>query len=175
MRQGGFVGKRLSVVTVMGMVCAAQAALAQTPSPEEEPPPAADPATATAGAMPAPPEATPLPPPPPPATPVSRGMRVGHAEMGMLIGGGALFGAGLVFLWSGSTHADDAEAARTVADHDRIANRSTAEYVLGAVGLTAGVALSVLAVYRIHKSGHETAVAFQPRSGGGSLVLERSW
>jgi tetratricopeptide (TPR) repeat protein len=99
-----------------------------------------------------------------------------RGNIAMLMGGGVALGAGIVLLYSGYTHSGDAEAARTVKDHDRIAGRATAEYVLGGIGIAAGVALSALAAYRLSASDeHSTAVAFTPRSGGGSVVLEGSW
>jgi hypothetical protein len=101
---------------------------------------------------------------------------VSKGNVFMLIGSGALVGAGAVLLFAGYTHSGDAEAARTVNDHDRIAGRATAEYVLGAVGIAAGIGLSVFAMHRISVSNeHDTTVAFQPRAGGGSFVMERSW
>lgn len=95
----------------------------------------------------------------------------------MAMGGGALFGAGVILLWAGYTHKGDAEAARSVSDYNRISGRATTEYVLGAVGIAAGVTLGALALYRITASKKETdtAVAFTPEQGGGTLVLGGSW
>jgi hypothetical protein len=97
-------------------------------------------------------------------------------DMFMLMGGGALVGAGVVLLWAGHTHAGDADDARTVSDHDRISGRSTTEYILGGASIAVGVGLSVWAMKRISSAReNEIAVAFAPRAGGGSFVLERSW
>ena len=96
--------------------------------------------------------------------------------MFMLAGGGALVGAGIILLWAGHTHAGDADDARTASDHDRISGRSTAEYILGGASIAVGVGLSVWAMKRLSSSREsEMAVAFTPREGGGSFVLERSW
>lgn len=127
------------------------------------------------------PDPVPTPPPAPtpePAQPSSGGG--GNVSMGtalMLGGGGVALGAGIVLLWAAHTHSGDADAARSVEDYNRISDRSTTEYVLGAIGVAAGVTLGALAFYRIHvaKKESNTAVAFTPRDGGGTLVLERSW
>lgn len=116
----------------------------------------------------------PLPPQPEPTT---GGGKVSTGTALMLAGGGFALGAGVMLLWAGSTHSDDADAARSVSDYNRISGRATTEYVLGAIGIAAGVTLGALAFYRIHVANKEsdTAVAFTPSQGGGTLVLERSW
>ncbi len=93
----------------------------------------------------------------------------------MLMGGGVALGAGIILLWSGYTHSGDADAAATVSDHNRISGRATGEYVIGSIGIAAGLALGVYAMHRIRSSKDETAVAIVPGHGGGTLVLERSW
>jgi tetratricopeptide (TPR) repeat protein len=131
------------------------------------------------------PVAPPPPPPQPqvtvePPAPSSGGDGGGgNATKGtalMLAGGGALIGAGIVLIWAAHTHSGDADAARSVADYNRISGRATTEYVLGAVGIAAGATLGALAFYRMFsKNESNTAVAFTPRDGGGTLVLERLW
>ena len=93
----------------------------------------------------------------------------------MLMVGGIALGAGVVLLWTAHTHSGDADAARTVRDYDRISGRATAEYIVGGIGIAAGVALGVYAMHRIRNSKDDTAVAIVPGHGGGALVLERSW
>ncbi len=128
-----------------------------------------------------PPAPAPTPPPPPPpqqptAVITTSSAGASKSDMFMLMSGGVLVGAGIVLLWAGHTHAGDADDARTVADHDRISGRSTNEYILGGVGIAAGVGLSLWAMKRISAAReNEIAVAFTPRDGGGSFVLERSW
>lgn len=128
------------------------------------------------------PQITQPPPAPPPPAPSPEPVVIrasggaSKSDMFMLAGGGALVGAGLILLWAGHTHAGDADAARSVSDHDRISGRSTVEYIAGGVGIAAGLGLSVWAMKRINSSREqETGVAFVPRNGGGSFVLERSW
>jgi tetratricopeptide (TPR) repeat protein len=142
-----------------------QEQMAQCPEPQLTPPP---------------PAPTPPTPPTPPAQPTavitSSSPGASKTDMFMLMGGGALVGAGIVLLWAGHTHAGDADDARTAADHDRISGRSTAEYIIGGASIAVGVGLSVWAMKRISSSrDSEIAVAFTPREGGGSFVLERSW
>ena len=98
------------------------------------------------------------------------------SDAAMLMGGGAAVGAGLVLLWAAHTHSGDADDARSVKDYERISGRSTGEYILGGVAIVGGVALSMWALKRIRSSKEaDTAVAFTPGHGGGTLVLERSW
>jgi tetratricopeptide (TPR) repeat protein len=134
-----------------------------------------DPGVTTA---PAQPEPTP-PPPPPPAEPTvvyKDGGSISGANMGMLMGSGFLVGAGAILLLAGYNDSNDADNAAKYSDHDAIDSRASTEYVLGAVGVGAGIALGVVAVIKIRGAKEsDTTVSFKPRSGGGSFVLERSW
>jgi uncharacterized membrane protein len=138
------------------------AGLASCPAPEATPPPSVP--------------ATPEPPPTTTAVVTSGGGTLGKGPMFMLMGGGALVGAGVILLFAGYTHAGDADDARSVSDHDRIAGRATTEYVLGGIGIAAGVALSLWAMHTINKSSeHETTVGVTAHNGGGGVVLGGSW
>lgn len=123
------------------------------------------------------PEITAQPEAPPAPVPDSSAVstNIDMKNAAMLMGGGVALGAGIILMWSAHTHSGDADAAVTVSDHDRIAGRSTAEYVFGGIGIVAGVALGVYAMHRIRSSKDDTAVAIVPEHGGGALVLERSW
>lgn len=128
-----------------------------------------------AGSPPPPPQPTPMPPAPPEPVASSGGSKISGANMAMLMGAGVALGAGVVLVYAGHNDSNGADYATTVGQHDTMANRSKVEYVLGAVGIGAGVALAAIAALRIGHEQHETTVSFRPHNGGGSFVLERSW
>ena len=124
---------------------------------------------------PPPPQATPLPPAPPPEPVATGGGKISGANMAMLMGAGVGLGAGVVLVIAGHNDGKGADYATTVGQHDTMSNRSKVEYVVGAIGIGAGVALAAVAALRIGHEQHETTVSFRPHNGGGSFVLERSW
>jgi len=128
----------------------------------------------------APTQPEPIPQPPAPPEPVviheSGGGSISGSNMGLLMGAGFGIGAGAILLLSGYNDSNDADTAAKYSDHNTLDSRASKEYVLGAVGLGAGIALGVVAVIRINAAKeHDTTISFKPRSGGGSFVLERTW
>ncbi|HEX5058632.1 MAG TPA: tetratricopeptide repeat protein [Kofleriaceae bacterium] len=120
------------------------------------------------------PDAVPAPPPPPPPEPVVKsGLSRGNALM--LMGAGAGIATSVCLLFAASNDASDADAAAKYDDHDRLSTRSEREYIGAAVAGGVGVVLGVIAFRRINSSNEGTQLSLRPRSGGGTLVLERSW
>lgn len=124
------------------------------------------------------PVAPPVPPraatPPPEPTVVHSG--VSSANLVMVMGAGIGLGAGVALFFSAHSDASDANAAKSYEDYTRISDRSKTLYVASAISLGAGVALGIIGLYRIKvEKEHNTSVAIQPHSGGGSLVLETTW
>lgn len=136
------------------------AGLASCPAPEAAPPPT----------VPATPE-----PPAPVVTTSSGDRRLARGALFLAATGGVLVGAGAMLVYAGSTHADDADSARTVAEHNAIESRSTVEYVTGGLAIAGGIALVLWARHRFDKSEGSTTVGVTTRNGGGSLVLGGSW
>lgn len=192
------MGSRLSVL-ILGAVLGVSQANAQTPQPQTPQPspaplPAADAAdpgvdgdasdaggeedgSAAAVAAPLqPPPVTP-PPPAPPAEPqvIVRGGGMSTANAALLVGSGAGLGAGLCLFLAAQWDDGDAEAAARYEDHSRIAARADRLRIGAAISAGAGIALGVLAAYRIKFSKEGTELAISPKKGGAALVLERSW
>lgn len=125
---------------------------------------------------PTPPAPAPDVPAPPPETVVVHSGSISSSTMWMLMGSGFGVGAGAILLFSGYNDSNDADDAAKYSNHESISHRASLEYVLGAVGVGAGVALGVVGVLRIKAAKeHDTSVSFKPRTGGGSFVLEGSW
>jgi hypothetical protein len=124
----------------------------------------------------APPPSTDVPapaaPPPQPVV-VHQGMR--GSDAGMLIGSGALFGAGIVLFFASQSDYGDADAAVSFDDHERIAARADRLRIASIVSAGAGIALGVIALYRIKVTKEGTDLAVAPKRGGAALVLETSW
>lgn len=118
---------------------------------------------------------TPAPPPPPvePQVVVQGGLT--NTNAALLVGAGAGLAAGLCLFLAASADDDDAAAAASYEDHDRIATRADRLRIGALIGAGAGVALGVIAIYRIKLSKEGTELSFTPRKGGGALVLEKSW
>ncbi len=123
-----------------------------------------------------PPPATP-PPPPAPAEPqvIVRGGGMSTANAALLVGSGAGLAAGLCLFLAAQSDDTDAEAAARYEDHSRIATRADRLRIGAAISAGAGIALGVLAAYRIKVSSEGTELAISPKKGGAALVLERSW
>jgi tetratricopeptide (TPR) repeat protein len=118
--------------------------------------------------------ATPAPPPPPPEpVVVQSGMSGKNAAL--LVGAGLGLGAGAALFFAAHNDDNDANAAASFDDHDRISTRADRLRIASAISAGVGVVFGVIAVYRIKSSKEGTQLSFTPRKGGGSLVLERSW
>lgn len=193
------MGARLSVL-VFGAVLGVSPANAQTPQPQTPPQPSPAPLPGADGANPdgalespgdassdpasdpgvaaplQPPPATP-PPPPAPAEPqvIVRGGGISTSNGALLVGSGAGLAAGLCLFLAAQWDDGDAEAAARYEDHSRIAARADRLRIGAAISAGAGIALGVLAAYRIKVSKEGTELAISPKKGGAALVLERSW
>jgi tetratricopeptide (TPR) repeat protein len=120
--------------------------------------------------------ATPAPPAPPPEPQIiykTGGVSKGNALM--FVGAGAGLAAGVCLFLAGYNDHQDADAAASAADHDRISSRGNALYIGSAVSAGVGVVLGVIAIRRMKVSNEGTQLSLTPRKGGAALVLERSW
>ncbi len=119
----------------------------------------------------------PTPPPPPPAEPQivyrSGGTSKGNALL--LVGAGAGIAAGICLAIAAYNDSNDADAAASYEDYDRISSRSDRLYLGSLVSAGAGVALGAIAIVRMRGSNEGTQVSLTPKRGGAALVLERSW
>lgn len=116
-----------------------------------------------------------VPAPIAPPEPVIINAGIRRSDAGMLIGAGALFGAGLALFYASHSDYGDADAAVSYADHERIESRADMLRIASIVSVGAGVALGVIAMYRIKVSKEGTELAITPKKGGAALVLETSW
>lgn len=116
------------------------------------------------------------PPPPPPEPQIiykSSGASQGNAML--LIGAGAGVAAGICLALAAYSDKQDADAAASYEDHDRISTRADRLYIGSAVSAGVGVVLGVIAIRRIKVSNEGTQLSVSPRKGGAAFVLERSW
>jgi hypothetical protein len=185
------VGSRLGLVSALGAALVGALvgsdAHAQTPPPQAGPGPlpdagaASDPNEGTSEQAPttaplAPPEPTPAPPAPPPEPTVivQRGsMSTGNAVL--FAGAGAGIAAGVALFFSAQSDDGDAEAAASYEDYTRIETRADRLRLAAIASAGVGVALGVIAIYRLKVSKEGTELSLSPRKGGAALVLERSW
>ena len=182
------MGSRLGLVSVIGAALVGALvgsdAHAQTPPPEAGPGPlpaddaASDPNEDVSAQAPtlAPPEPTPAPPAPPPEPTVivqRGGMSTGNAVL--FAGAGAGLAAGVALLFSAQSDDSDAEAAASYHDYSRIETRADRLRLAAIASAGVGVALGVIAIYRLKVSKEGTELSLAPRKGGAALVLERSW
>lgn len=185
-----------TVATLIALLAAVpvHAQPAQTPPPQPAPAPQPTPAAAQPGTDPeaavddtgaVEPQAvdvsiTPQPPtpspPPAPAEPqvIVRGGTSG-TNAALLVGAGAGIAAGACLFLAAHSADGDADAAARYEDYSRISTRADRFRIASFVTAGAGIALGVLAIYRIKVSKESTQLSFAPHNGGGSLVLERSW
>lgn len=123
----------------------------------------------------APPPQTPSPPPPPAPEPVQVKSGIGGANAWLLVGAGAGIAAGLCLGYAAYSDDNDADAAASHDDYSSISARADREKIAAIVAGGAGLVLGVIAIYRIKVSKEGTQLSLRPRTGGGTLVLERSW
>lgn len=98
------------------------------------------------------------------------------SDMLMLGGAGVCLGAAVGLFLGARWSSDDADAARSFDDHERLEDRSSVLYVSSFVAAGAAIGLGAFAVYRL-KSSNESgvSVALTPRTDGGAVVLGGSW
>jgi tetratricopeptide (TPR) repeat protein len=120
-------------------------------------------------------QATPSPPPAPvePTVVSSGGLSRGNALL--FLGAGAGVATGVCLLLAGYNDKQDADAAASYQDHDRISTRGDRLYIASAVTAGVGVVLGVIAIRRARFSNEGTQLSVSPRKGGGTLVFERTW
>ena len=83
--------------------------------------------------------------------------------------------AGLCLFLAAYNDDNDANAAASYEDHDRISTRADRLKIGAIVAGGAGVVLGAIAIVRIKRSKEGTELSLSPRKGGAALVLERSW
>jgi len=108
---------------------------------------------------------------------VARDVPPTNTNSWLLAGGGIALGAGVALLLASHSDRDDADAARSFADHERISTRADRLQIAGIVGAVAGAGLAGYAIYRIKFRGESrsTDLAVTPSTAGGSVTLSGSW
>ena len=123
---------------------------------------------------PPPPEIA-LPPPPPEPKIVEREGPPSLLNGALLAGAGALFGASIGFYFAGRAADNDADDARSFADHERIQTRADRQKIAAGVLMVGALGLGGYAIYRIKFRSERTEVAVTPTADGGAMIVRGSW
>ncbi len=102
--------------------------------------------------------------------------RTDKVAVAMLGGGMLALGAAAGLYVAASSNADAADLARSLADHDSLADKAKSERTLMYVAAGAGALMLGVAVYRFATGGRKTeksdaGVAVIPNESGGSLLV----
>ena len=116
-----------------------------------------------------------LPPPPPEPKVIEREGPPSLFNGALLAGASAMFGASIGFYFAGRAAANDADDARSFADHERIQTRADRQKIAAGVLMAGALGLGGYAIYRIKFRSERAEVAVTPTADGGAMVVRGSW
>jgi hypothetical protein len=125
---------------------------------------------------PAPKQEIQLPAPPPEPKVITREGPPSGVTIGVIAGAGLCFGGAIGMYLAARGSDNDADEARSYADHESISARADRERVAAIVLAAGAAALGTYAVYRIKfKKSAAAEVGVAPTANGGAVMVRGSW